>query len=167
VSEERREIPEEEKVLFTWIADERPFEKKGKEFFSTVVVLALLISIILYFIEGVMPVLVVWAIVFMVWAVYRTEPGKVKNAVTNKGLITGENFYDWGVMESFWFEGRGEQRLLRVLLNRFPGQIILVCGKEEERKVEGLMKRYVRKSKPQDGWSDKMAKWMKRKMPLE
>ena len=167
MSEERRKIPEEEKVLFAWIADERPFEKKGKEFFSTVVVLALLISIILYFIEGVMPVLVVWAIVFMVWAVYRTEPGKVKNAVTNKGLVTGENFYAWEEMENFWFEGRGSQRLLRVLLNRFPGQIIVVCRKEEEEKVELLVKRYVRKSRPKDGWSDRVAKWMKRKMPLE
>lgn len=167
MSEERRSVPEEEKVLMVWEADERPFERKGKEFFSTVVVLALLVSIILYFIEGVMPVLVVWAIVFMVWAVYKTEPGKVKNAVTNKGLITGENFYAWQEMENFWFEGRGEQRLLRVLLNRFPGQIILVCGKEEEEKVEGLMKRYVRKSRPKDGWSDRAVKWMKKKMPLE
>lgn len=164
---EERKLPEEEKVLFSWIADDRPFEKKGKEFFSTVVVLALLISIILYFIEGVMPVLVVWAIVFMVWAVYRTEPGKVKNSLTNRGLVTGSNFYDWGVMESFWFEGRGGQRLLRVLLNKFPGQIIVVCSKEEESKIEGLMKTYVRKSKPKDGWSDRAVKWMKKKMPLE
>jgi len=109
VSEERKGIPEEERELFSWVADERPFEKKGKEFFSTIVVLALLISIILYFIEGLMPVLVVWAIVFMVWAVYRTEPGRVKNMVTNRGLITGENFYAWEVMESFWFEGRGDK----------------------------------------------------------
>lgn len=163
---EERKLPEEERVLFSWTADERPFEKKGKEFFSTVVVLALLISIILYFIEGVMPVLVVWAIVFMVWAVYRTEPGKVKNALTNRGLVTGENFYDWGVMESFWFEGRGGQKLLRVLLNKFPGQIIVVCSVEEEGKVEELMKKYVRKNKPKDGWSDRAVKWMKKKMPL-
>lgn len=164
---EERKLPEEEKVLMVWEAVERPFEKKGKEFFSTVVVLALLISIILYFIEGVMPVLVVWAIVFMVWAVYRTEPGRVKNAVTNKGLMSGESFYAWEMMESFWFERKGGQSLLRVLLNRFPGQIILVCGKEEEEGVEALMKKYVRKHKPEDGWSDRVVKWMKRKMPLE
>jgi len=166
VSEERK-LPEEEKVLLVWEASERPFERKGKEFFSTVVVLALLVSIILYFIEGVMPVLVVWAIVFMVWAVYRTEPGKVKNAVTNLGLVSGEEFYAWESMESFWLEGRGEQRLLRILLNKFPGQLILVCGKEEEEKIEELVKKYVRKSKPKDGWSDRAVKWMKKKMPLE
>ena len=82
-----------EKIIFEWESYERPHKVWTKEFYSSVIVIAFLVSVILFFIEGVMPVFVVWALVFMMWAMSRTEPLVTKNTMTTWGIRSVNNFY--------------------------------------------------------------------------
>ena len=70
-----------EKVLLEFEAYDRPHKVWTKEFYSSVIVIAFLVSVILYFIEGLMPVAVIWALVFMLWAMARTEPKIIKTEI--------------------------------------------------------------------------------------
>jgi hypothetical protein len=157
----------EEKILYSWKSVERPHKRWGKEFYSTVIVLAVLVSIVFFFIEGVMPVLVIWAVVFMGWAMSKTEPGMVGHEITSRGIRTGGKLYRWEIMRVYWFEDKWDKKLLKVLLSKFPGQLVLVYGKSEEKKVREAMGGFLPLEKPEDTWADRAVKWFTKKVPLE
>ena len=92
----------------------------GKEFYSSVIVIAFLVSVILFFIEGVMPVVVVWSLVFMLWAMNKTEPKLTNNKMTTWGLRSTDKLYSFEEMNQFWFETKWSTRLLRINLSQSP-----------------------------------------------
>ena len=65
--------PMDDKVLVSWQSMQKPFRERSKDFYSTVLVLAVLVAIVLFFIEGIMPVLVVAAIVFVLFISTKTR----------------------------------------------------------------------------------------------
>lgn len=157
----------EERLLYEWSALERPYKRWSRDFYSTIIVLAFLVSVIMFFIEGVMPVLVVWAVVFMAWAINKTQPQEAKYLLTNWGIRTTNAIYRFEEMKSFWFEDRHGQKLMRMLTGRFPGQLILVIPAEDEEKIKKIMLEKVVMEKPDPNWSDKVVKWWSEKVPLD
>jgi hypothetical protein len=157
----------DEKIVFEWEAYERPHKKWSKEFYSTVIVLAFLVSVILFFIEGYMPVLVVWSMVFMLWAMGKTDPRKEKYAITTWGLKLPERTYRLTEMSNFWIESKWGSRLLRINLSGAPWHLVVVINEEDESQIKNLILAGVIYQTPQVTWSDRMGKWLGEKMPLE
>ncbi len=150
-----------------WEAYERPHKVWSKEFYSSVIVIAFLVTIILYFIEGLMPVVVVWALVFMMWAMGRTEPRKIKTSLTSWGLRTTEKVYRFEEMTAFWFETKWGSRLLRINLAGAPWHIVTVIDPSKEPEIKETILKRVIYQEPQVTWSDRAVKWMGEKIPLE
>lgn len=157
----------EEKILFEWEAFERPHKVWSKEFFSSVVVIAFLVSVIFYFIEGLMPVFVVWALVFMVWSMSKTEPRKTSNRLSSWGLKAPERTYRYEEMNNFWFETKWGSRLLRINLVSAPWHLVLVVDPGKETEVKNIMLEHVIYQEPAVTWMDRAIKWVGQKMPLE
>ncbi len=150
-----------------WESYERPHKVWTKEFYSSVIVIAFLVSVILFFIEGVMPVFVVWALVFMMWAMNRTEPLKTKNTMTTWGLRSVNKFYDYQKMSNFWLETKWGTRLLRINLFESPWHVVFVISKEIEEKLKSDMSKVVPFMEPEPTAMDKFTKWLGEKVPLE
>jgi len=157
----------EETIVFEWTSFERPQKKWSKEFYSSVIVMALLASIILYFIEGVMPVLVIWSLVFMLWAMSRTEPRLEKYAISTWGLKTKDRTYRFETMNSFWFETKWGGRLMCLNLEGAPWHLVIVINSETEDKLRKLMLQKVVYQEPPATWVDGIVKWLGDKIPLE
>lgn len=158
----------DEKILLTWRSPERLYKARGKEFYSTVVVLAFLVGVILFFIEGIMPVLVVLAIVFVVWVTSKTPPVEAEHQLTSWGIRTAGKLYRFSEMVVFWVEEKWGKSVLRILLSSFPGQLILLINKEEEEKIKRtLADNKVTMQKPEPSWTDNAVKWLGEKIPLE
>ena len=157
----------EEKILFEWTSFERPQKKWSKEFYSSVLVMAFLASIILYFIEGIMPVLVIGAMVFMLWAMSRTEPRLESYALSSWGLKTKERTYRFEAMNNFWFENKWGGRLMRINLIGAPWHLVIVINPETEDKIRKLMLQNATYQEPPITWSDRLVKWFGDKIPLE
>ena len=156
-----------EKIIFEWESYERPHKVWTKEFYSSVIVIAFLVSVILFFIEGVMPVFVVWALVFMMWAMSRTEPLITKNTMTTWGIRSVNKFYDFAKMGNFWMETKWGTRLLRVNLVESPWHVVFVINKEGEEKIKEEMSKVVPFMEPEPTVMDRMVKWLGEKIPLE
>lgn len=156
-----------EKIIMEWDSYDRPHKVWTKEFYSSVIVIAFLVSVILFFIEGVMPVLVVWALVFMMWAMGRTEPATTKNTMTTWGLRSVSKFYDYQRMSNFWIETKWGTRLLRVNLVNSPWHVVFVISKANEDKIKEEMSKSVPFMEPEITAIDKMVKWLGEKIPLE
>ena len=129
----------DERVLLTWRSEERLYKPRGKEFYSTIVVLAFLVSVILFFIEGIMPALVVWAVVFVIWATSKTPPVESEHQLTSWGIRTSGKLYRYSQMPIFWLEEKWNKTVLRVLLTSFPGQLVLLVNKEDEAKIKKML----------------------------
>jgi hypothetical protein len=157
----------EEAIFFEWESYERPQKKWTKEFYSSVIVMAFLASVIFYFIEGIMPVLVIWAMVFMLWAMSRTEPRMEKYAISSWGLKTKERTYRFEEMNNFWFESKWGGRLMRINLIGAPWHLVIVISAETEDKIRKLMLKNVTFQEPAVTAIDRMVKWLGDKVPLE
>ena len=154
-------------MLFQWKALDRPNKIWSKDFYSTVIVLAFLVSVILFFIEGILPVIVVWAVVFMMWSMNRLPPQETEYSITNWGITTKDGTYRWEEMNIFWFEEKWSNRLLRISTNRLPWQLILVIKRDDEDKLKQILTQYVAYEVPKSTWSDRVVKWLGDKIPLE
>lgn len=156
-----------EKTILEWESYERPHKTWTKEFYSSVVVIAFLVSVILFFIEGTMPVIVVWALVFMLWAMNKTEPAKTKNFMTTWGLRSVNKFYDYQRMTSFWLETKWGTRLLRINLADSPWHVVFVIDQKNEGEIKEGMSKVVSFMEPEPTAMDKFTKWLGEKVPLE
>ena len=158
----------DEKALLTWRSAERLFKQRGKEFYSTIIVLGVLISVILFFIEGVMPALVVWAVIFVIWATGKTPPAESEHQITSWGIRTAGKLYRFSEMTVFWLEEKWDKTVLRVLLLTFPGQLVLLVNREDEAKIKKMLSdNRVTMRKPEPTWTDNLVKWFGEKIPLE
>lgn len=158
----------DEQVLLSWRSSERLFKARSKEFYSTIVVLAVLISIIMFFIEGLMPVFVIWAFVFVVYATTKTLPAEADHQLTSWGIRTGGKLYRFNQMVLFWLEEKWERSVLRIILSNFPGQLILIVNKTDEEKIKKILAdNRVTMQKPEPSATDKAVKWLSEKIPLD
>ncbi len=157
----------EERTLLEWTAYERPQKKWSKEFYSSVIVMAFLASVIFYFIEGFMPVLVIWSMVFMLWAMSRSEPRTEKYLLTSWGLKTIERTYRYDSMTAFWFETKWGGRLMRINLAQAPWHIVIVTDSSKENQIKKIMLERTIYQEPPVTWLDRLTKWLGDKIPLE
>lgn len=159
----------EEKTLLRWESAERLYKTRGKEFYSTMVVLAVLISIIMFFIEGIMPVLVIWAIVFVAWAMSKTVPVKAGHEITSLGIRTGGGLYTFPEMLFFWVEEKWGEKVLKVAIARvFPNQLSLIINAVDDLPIRKILTgNGVVFRKPEPNLLDKITRFLGEKIPLE
>jgi len=157
----------EEKVLMQWKEMDRPNKEWSKDFYSTVIVLAFLISVILFLIDGFMPVFAVWAVVFVMWAINKTPAQETTYAITESGLREGQSTIRYQEIRNYWIEERWGNQLLRVATFRPPWQSVFVIQKGDEQKIRQILDNYVVYDVPKPGWGDRVLKWLGDKIPLE
>ena len=163
-----RPIPEE--TLVEWDAPARPFKKRNRQFFSTIIIISILISLILFFAGQVLPVAVVISIVFLVYVTAVIPPQKAHYKLTNYGIYVEKEAYSWLVMGRFWFDDKASQRVLEVELYKFPGRLtfVLIEGQTpREKDLENVLSEVLIREKPELTTYEKAADWLKEKVPLE
>jgi hypothetical protein len=163
-----RPIPEE--TLVQWDAPARPFKKRNRQFFSTIIIIAILISLILFFAGQVLPVAVVVSMVFLVYVTAVIPPQNVHYKLTNYGIYIEKEAFSWVYMGRFWFDDKLKQRVLEIELHKFPGRLTLVLIEGQtprEKDLENVLLEVLIKEKPELTTYEKIAAWLKDKIPLE
>lgn len=159
--------PQKEKELFSWKAPARPFKKRDKEFFTTVLALAFLIGLILFFVEGILPVAVVIALVFLVYVLSTVEPEEVEHAVTTKGVSFVGKKYRWEELTRFWFTKRFGNELLVFESLGIPNRIEMVVQEADKERIKNAVEDYLVYEEAAPNFLDKAAAWFSKQVPLE
>ena len=161
----------QERELLRWEAEERLAIKKSRDFYSTMMVLAILVGIVLFFIEGIMPVLVVTAILFVGYALINAEPRIVTHQITNKGIVTEGVRYVWNELGNYWIDSQDGRKVLHVMTyRRWPARLVMVLPKDggvSEDDVKRVLSEYLEWGLPAVTRIDKMVNWFNEKVPLE
>ena len=131
------------KTLLSWKAPSRPFRKKDRSFYTTVIILIVLISLIAFLAGEKILIGALFALLFLIYVLNHVPPEEIDYKISTQGITIGDHFYHWQELDSFWFSDKDGHKLLHVLTHlRFPGMLILVLGADEE-EVKKVVARYL------------------------
>jgi len=156
---------EPEKELFAWKAPERPFKKRGRDFWVTVITIASLFGVILFFAEGAMPVILIIAMVFLFYVMSTVEPQEVDYRITNRGVKFADKTTEWQYLTRYWFSSRFDTPLLVFEMSLVPGRLELVINEKDKTKIGKALKDYVIEEEVPASKLDNAANWFAKKLP--
>lgn len=156
---------ETERDLITWTGPSRPFKKRNKEFYITIISMATVVGFILFLVDGWLPVVLLISLVFLFYIMSTVPPEDIEYKITNKGVKVAGRLTEWSVMGRFWFTRRFDNELLVIETFRVPGrlEIVIEAGKREEIKRE--ISKYLTHEEIAPGVLDKATLWFSRKLP--
>lgn len=158
---------QKEDVLFEWKAPSRPFKKQSRQFYTTIGIIALLIGLILFFAGQIIPVAVVFAVVFLAYIMYSTPPGIVVHKLTTYGIRVEDTLYYWEELGSFWFTQKYGEPLLHIETDRFPNRLTLLLGAVKKEDMQYYLEAMLPHEAPPPTAYEKGAKWLQEKLPID
>lgn len=130
--------------LLTWRAASRPFRKKDRSYYTTVIILIALISMIAFLAGERLLIGVLFALLFLIYVLNFTPPEDIDYKLSTQGITIGDHFYHWYELDSFWFSQKDGFKVLNVLTRfRFPGLLIIVLGQTSEEEVKRVSAKYL------------------------
>ena len=159
--------PLQKQILLTWTAAGRPIYKIDKDVLSTIIAGTFLISVILFFIDGAMPVIMLASIIFLLYVLGNTPPHDVKHTISNWGIESEGNLYVWESFTRYWIDGKGENRMMVVetALN-WPRHLRFMLGNVKEDDLVEIMQTFLIEDKPAPNWADKASTWLEKRIRL-
>jgi len=156
------------KTLLAWEAPERVFKKRNKEFWTTILSIALLISIILFFAKEYFLIAAIFALIFLFYVLSTNPPQAIKYKITNQGVFWGKDKYEWELLWRFWFQEKEGQAILNIdtRLN-FPKRLILLLGNQDKKEVRQIMEDFIPYEKVGPDFIEKSTRWLAKTFPLE
>lgn len=133
--------------------------------YVTVVSAALIMGAILFVIEGVMPVLLLIALVFLFYVQSTVEPEDMEYKITTEGIHVGGKKTYWENMARFWFTHRFGSDLLVLETFTVPGRMELVIDTAKKSKMVEELEKYLLHEEAPATFFDRAASWASRQMP--
>lgn len=159
--------PEQKRQLLQWTSPVRPYKKLNKEVFSTILAGAFLLGVILFFIDGAIPVIALASLVFLFYVMGTVPPGMTSHTITNWGMESEDKAWPWEFMTRYWIQGDDHNRMLVVELGTYwPRHLRFMLGDIEENKLHELLKRYLVEDRPKPNWLEKTSVWLEGKIRL-
>jgi hypothetical protein len=162
-------IPSKElRVLYAWEAPSRPFKKRDREFWTTIIAIVFLVGLILFFVREWFLIAAIVSLTFVYYVLSTVEPEKTNYKFTNRGLVyTGET-YPWENISQFWFSEKYGQRVINFeLRSGLPGRLTLLVGEGDESKIKEILLKYLTEEEAKPNFLDRAADWLQKKVPLE
>src|SRR3972149_5481844 len=140
----KHEAAMEAKAIISWKSPERIFKARSKKYFTKVALYAfifilLAIAVGEYFLVG-----VIIAVAFVVYVLATAAPATIEHKITNMGIISGGRAFLWEELDSFWFDKKGDDRLLLVQTNlHFPTRLIMILTTISDRTLLDVVEKHI------------------------
>jgi hypothetical protein len=158
---------EKVETFLAWTSPSRLFKKRDKEYFTNIVAIVLLLTVILIFAREYMFILAVLSIAFFVYVMSTVPPEDVKHKITNLGIESIGHFYRWEELVEFWFDAQWGQTMM-VLRPLFGSRVIILLGDQQKETVQELVAKHIPfREQPEKSWVDNASRWITEKIPLE
>ncbi len=156
-------------TLLSWEAPSRPFRKKDRSYYTTIAVLVALLMLITFLMREFLLMGTLLALAFVSYVLAFVPPHDIKYRISTQGITIGEDFYFWHFLDAFWFKEKDKHRILIIQTRfRFPGQLMLVLGDQDEEKVKKIVARFLPFVEvPYKSWMEKWSESLQKHFPLE
>ncbi len=156
--------PVQEKVLFSWKAHIRHFEKKSKEFYINALAIFSVIALIIFIAEGWVPVILLISLGFLYFVMHSVEPEIVDYQITNLGIRIKDKLIDWGQITNFWITEKEGSAKLNLGITTIPGKIEIVIEPKDKEKIKNTLQEYLPEVEIPPSSLDKLANWFSAKI---
>jgi hypothetical protein len=167
--------PEPEYLLLEWIADSRVTWRRSKEYYSSLAVIVLLISLILFFAGQTLLIFVVLAFLFISYVLSTVKAESVQHQITTYGLrYRSEKLIYWTEMRRFWV--RDNHGIIEIHIEaptELANELILLPANAlsptplTAQDIVDLLGRYLPFEEPLPSQLDRWVMWVQEKFPLE
>lgn len=157
------------KAIISWKSPVRVFKARSKKYFTKVALYGLILILAAIAFGEFFLVGVIIAIVFVVYVLATVAPETIEHKITNMGIVSGGRPFLWEELDSFWFDKKGDDRLLIVQTKmHFPSRLIILLSTVAERTILDLLERHIHfHSAPVHTLMDKWANKLQSKISLE
>lgn len=156
------------KILLSWKAPSRPFKKQDREFWTTVLAIIFLISLILLFLKEWFLIATIMSLTFVYYVLSTVPPEEIEYQLTNRGIRFIKTEYPWESLYRFWISEKWGQKVLQVEgRTGLTGRLMLMLGNQDEFKVKEIMGKYLLYEEAPPTFFDKTSEWLSKKIPLE
>lgn len=156
-----------EATLVAWTSPARPFKPRSKDFYVKLFAMATLFAVVIFVIEGIMPVFLIIALLFLFYVLSTVQPENVDYKITNRGIRIGEKLTDWDGLGRFWFEPKVGVEMLNIEAANITGRLEIMVPNESREKVESALEKYLLHESVPPTFLDKAARWAGSRLPLE
>jgi len=155
----------EEKELVSWVAPARPFKRRNRNFYVTVIVMAATIGFVLFLADGWLPVVLIISLVFLFYVMSTVPPENIEYKITNLGIKIANVNTPWEALGRFWFTKRMDSNLLVVETRTLPGRLELVIDPAKEKEIKDALSKELAYEEVPASNIDKAANWVSKRMP--
>lgn len=161
--------PNEVVTLLSWQGPGRPFQKKGRTYFSTALIIMLLVEIILFLFSQYMLMMVVISFVFMAFVMASIPPQDFHYRISTEGIMVEDHFYLWQELYDFYFKEIHGTNVLHVRTHAMiPGELTITLGDISPAHIKSVMLPYLPyREYVKPTLMDKSANWLAKAFPLE
>ena len=156
-------------TLLSWQGPGRPFEKKGKTYFATGLIIMLLVEIILFLFSQYMLMLVVVSFVFLAFVLASIPPRDFHYRLSTEGIMVEDHFYLWQELYDFYFKKTHGATVLHVRTHfMIPGELTITLGDISPAHIKSIMLPYLPYREFVKPTSlEKAGEWLSTNFPLE
>ena len=160
---------EEIKTLLSWEAPSRPFKKRDRSYYTTIAILVILLVLIAFLAREFLLIGAILALSFVAYVLAFVPPHNVTYKISTQGITIGEDFYFWHFLDSFWFKEKEGSKVLHIQTRlRFPAQLMLVLGDQDQDKMTKTVARFLPFVEvPYKTWMEKWSEGLQKHFPLE
>ena len=157
------------RTLISWSAPGRPFAKKGRQFYLSVILLLLLFEVILFLFGQYELMLVLIALTFLSLVLSSVPPHNFHYKITTEGIKVEDYFYIWTELYDFYFKVIDRTDVLIVRTQAFfPGELKISLGDVPRDHVRKILVRYLPyREYVHPTFMEKSADWLSHNFPLE
>lgn len=161
--------PYEIQTLLSWNAPGRPYKKRSKSYFGSVLLIAFLIEIILFLFSQYALMAVVGSLVFLAFALALTPPRDFNYRISTEGIMVEDHFFLWKELYDFYFKKRAGQDILHIrTYSIYPGEITVTLGDMTEDHIKKTLLPYLPyREYIKPTFMENSADWLSKNFPLE
>jgi len=167
--QEEQHNPYAVKTLLSWTAPGRPYRKRGKEYFASLVFITILLQIILFLFSEYLLMVLVLSLLFVAVALAVVPPHNITYKITTEGIIIDDRAYLWQELYDFYFKKRNGVELLHIqTYAMIPGQITLILGDIHTEQIKAILLPFLPyREVVRPTFTEKSANWLSKTFPLE
>lgn len=157
------------RTFLAWSAPGRPFQKRSKEYFLTILVIMLLLEVILFLFSQYLLMVLVVAFVFLTYALNTVVPHDFHYKITSQGVMVEDHFFIWEELYDFYFKRQNGSDVLIIGTKAwYPGELTIVLGDMHKFHIRDILleflpyREYIKPT-----FMEKAAGWLEKNFPLD
>lgn len=165
----KHQVALEAKTVISWKSPVRVFKARSKQYFVKVGLYGLVFMLAAVAFGEFLLVGVILAVIFLVYVLASVAPDTIEHRITGMGMVSGNKSFLWDDLDSFWFDRRGDDRLLVIQTKmHFPSRLIILLTSVSERALLDILEKHLHYHRgPVHTLFDKWAFWLQERVNLE